>query len=212
MEPTFASQLRSFGIDATLQTYSGGNFRSQKNAGELNAWPAEYGLGYASTVQSIWYWMGRRLDWAKNHWRFYPQEQVDQIEWSDGNQPETNRPSTYEPYVVRAPPVGEPDGALQDYQVAKRGMQARFPTSEEQFTENVKVLSWVFNYQMPVFPIANQRAQHFMDTAHWNWPAEDADEWMGVGVAEYQPEDLIAYGSYFHANPENPESGASVEN
>jgi hypothetical protein len=211
MEPTFASQLQSFGIDASLQTYSQANFGEQKDAGELDAWPATVGMGYASTVHTCWYTFGRETRLTDNWWRAYPESQVEEIPWNDAGRPQTNRPSTWEPYVIEVPPIGDPDGDLMEVHVASRSMEAKFPSSEEQFTENIKLLSWVYNWMMPIFPIANQRGQHFMDTSHWLWPDTDSEEWMGVGVAQYQPENLIAYGSYFQANPDDPESGASVE-
>jgi ABC-type transport system substrate-binding protein len=203
LEPTFASQLRSFGVDASIQSYSEANFAERKDNGDLDMWPTQLGVGYASDVGQIWYMLGRYEERARNWFRVYPTEQIDAIEWAPNGDIATNRPPSWSPFTIEAPPVGEPDGELQEYQTSSISMRVRFPSSVEQFREDLKKATWVLNWHMPVFPIANARAQHFLDTAHWLWPDQDSSEWNGVGIAQYQPENLVAFGHSPQGNPEN---------
>ncbi|MFB6201575.1 MAG: ABC transporter substrate-binding protein, partial [Halorhabdus sp.] len=212
LEPAFANQLSQFGIDASLQTYSQSVFSEKKDGGEFNIWPGGFGMGFARAVGAIWYYFGRLRMWAENWWRAYPQEQIEEVAWNNGGRPETNRPSTWRPYKIQAPPVGQPNGELRTYHPAETSMQFMEPRSQETYREQLKTLAWLYNWYMPLFPVANGQTQHFIDTAHWLWPDTDAPEWDGVGIDVHQPENVVSFGKFVHANPDNPESGASVDN
>jgi ABC-type oligopeptide transport system substrate-binding subunit len=213
LEPTFASQLRSFGIQANLQTLSGANFQDQLTNAELDCWPtqngANLGVGFALRIARTFQQV-IVLEERYKQTRWYPQEQFDATDYAETGIITPANDAGHSEYSMRAPPVGEPGGANQEYKTALLAWNAYRAKSVEEYTESLRQLSWVFNRLMPMFPVANANIQTFVDDGHWIWPPENSDRWQGVNTEALQGEHLMASANVF-ADPENPESGASVD-
>jgi hypothetical protein len=213
LAPTLAGQLSSFGIDATLQTYSGTIFGEKKNAGEFNIWSTNRGLGFNQRAIGRLYLYFMVLEpWARKLFRVFPKEQVDAVNYADigiiSPKEGQSQLENVSPCTIEAPPIGEPDGELQTYHPPKLSLIAMGSNDPDIAQEAYRKLAWVYNYDMPIIPIANARTQHFLDSGHWHWPGADSNTWQ---VAGNIPEHLLSYGRFLQANPNNTEEGASVE-
>lgn len=211
LEPSFASQLSTFGIDAGIQTYSDSVFTEKKDTGELDMWTTDFGIGYALSIARLFQLAIVSNVRAENHFRMYPEEQVESANYAESGIITPATDEGFEPYSIQAPPVGEPDGELQTYRSAVLAWNAYRSKSQQEYKESLRKCAWLYNWFVPAFPIANGRTQHFVDTAHWRWPDASSEIWNGIGVQELQPEQLVGLGKYVSADPDNPEQGANVQ-
>jgi ABC-type transport system substrate-binding protein len=200
LAPAYASQLNDFGIDTTIQTYSLANYEEQWNNGEFNIFESPYGAGFpVIAISDVWNQAVATREQALNWYNIYPEEQYD-----EGLPRGFDEIEELKVFTIEAPPIGEPDGALQTWRPATKALEVKYPESPEAHTNLMRDLAWLDNWYMPVLPIANGVNQHFLNTENWIWPEEDSETWSGVGISSYQPEDLLAWGRYVGADPDNP--------
>lgn len=83
------------------------------------------------------------------------------------------------PQTVEVPmPVGDPDGSMEEINLAEK--TAQIPqTSGEEARTHVRELAWAVNQTLPVLPIMEKIGAVWYTTDDWNVPASD-DEWMTV--------------------------------
>lgn len=208
LEPAFASQLSEFGIDASLQTYGGSVFNEKRDNGEFTIWPTDRGVGFDGKLASLYRGFVVRKSWAKNIFRVFPEEQIKETEYLDSGLLTPETPEGYGKYSLKAPPVGEPNGELKTWKAPKIAFSAMTMSDDDRYQEALRKLAWLYNWHMPVLPIAGGQTQHFLDTGHWNWPSSDSTDWE---LAGNQPEYLVPFGRFVQADSENPEEGATVE-
>lgn len=215
-EVSIVDQLDEFGIEATLQTYDDAVYSEKRITREFDLWepgvnPREnWMIGYMKTgLAKAWQDTVVSGHWATMH-NMYPQEQIDDAEFNpnpaenqelglvaDGNQ--------WEKFSIEAPPVGEWDGELQEWNVVEMGSEVQSPQSDVDRDQKYRELAWLTNWFVPVLPLTNARSQMAINTGNWIWPGPDSDEWAPVGVDSVFGKNMIGM-SHVYANPDNPRS------
>lgn len=79
---------------------------------------------------------------------------------------------TNQPGEVEAPPLGEPNGSTQTYQVGDMIDQARIASGEEMETI-IQELAWVFNQTVPIVMTGENGPDALMTNDDWNAPLDD---------------------------------------
>lgn len=206
-EQTVADQLSGFGIDTQLQTYDDANYTEKYNGGNFKMWVTSDMSGFFNGTASFW-WGSHNHKRTMDIWNFYPEDkQQEALEgyadsgWVAGNYP------TFKDLYIQVPPIGDPDGALEDYDMAyQNGVRSRGPESYSK--EFYQQSMWIANWMMPVMPLVQRFQQTFMDNKHWKWPT-GGYMWPYYPVA-MTTGDMLSK-NWVRANPDNPEDGASVE-
>jgi|GEM_PF-7120096 len=206
-EQTVASQLSNWGIDTQVQTYESAAFAESRDGGEFTMWRG-YGLvGFYSTATSFW-WSNMNNVNNLPKFNFFPEEdQQEALEGYADNGWVAGNYQTWEDLTIDIPPVGQPDGELQEYAVAyENGLRSRGP--ESYTAEFYRQYLWITNYWLPVLPMVQRFNQTFLDRSHWTWPE-------GEYIWPYFPNGLsrgqLMSMNIVSADPENPEEGATVE-
>lgn len=97
-------------------------------------------------------------------------------------------------FTIEAPPIGEPEGDLQRWDAARLARECGAAGSEEAYVDLLRTLAWLYNWHLPVLPVANGYAMHFMNVERWDWPDLSADRFDGAGIGRFQMEDLLGLG------------------
>jgi len=185
-----ADQLTDFGLDVRWMSLSPTIFEEQREAHQLTAWPTQYGVGFAlPAVGKLYLTLVERASRAKL-FGTVSRSQVEAAGYESGILPRDELGGL----SVEAPPVGEPDGALESWHAPRLARECVRTGSPAAYVDTLRQLAWLYNWHLPVFPIAHGHIQHFFDTANWEWPDLGSESYDGVGVAQLQPEDLVALG------------------
>lgn len=204
-EPTVASQLSGFGIRTSVRTLGSSVFSNRVANGDFPMWTSAIKslTNLAPNTLNIWY------DAATNRGKYgiYPDEQFETGAFSSSGTPLPQTEGRYDIFTIRAPPVGQPDGPLQEYHPASLALYSLTDPAEAEARRRVKMGVWLANWFLPTIPLTRKMQQYFIDVTHWRWPRE-TPFWKsltgGDGVLDGG---LFAKGT-IRADPDNPEEGA----
>lgn len=204
MEPSVASQLSEFGIHTSVRTITDDQaFDERLKRGEFPFWANE---DVASATRfahlALLIWQNAAQD--PQQYDIYPAKQFEDGSYSLDGDPIPYTEDRYDTFTIEAPPIGQPDGPLQNYHPASLALYPSTNPSEAEFRRRVKTGLWLTNWFLPTLPITKTYNQHFIDDAHWMWP-RDSPRWTvftDVGTGSIKA--MIASGT-IRANPDNPE-------
>lgn len=204
-EPTVASQLSEFGIQTTVNTLDGSTFRARVDKGEVPIWHSINNTLTNNAANTLLIWNAA----AKGHERYgiYPDEQFETGEFSDSGTPLPRTEERWIAFTIKAPPIGEPNGPLQEYHPSALGLSFYTNPPKEEFRRRVKVGMWLANWFLPTFPLTKRYEQHFIDDAHWLWPT-NTPSWKSFVKGDIRQPGEVLGSVAIRANPDNPEEGA----
>lgn len=197
-EPTVANQLTEFGIDTTVRTLDGNVFAQRRDEGEFAVWAAS-----KSAIMGIW----RNAATSPDKYGIYPDEQFETGKFSDNGTPIPRTEDRWRVFTIQAPPVGQPDGPLQEYHPAALALLRETNPPAEEFRRRMKIGMWLVNWFLPTIPINKQYIQHFIDRVHWMWPT-DTLLWKNFTNGLSLSTKGMVGDLELRANPDNPEEGA----
>lgn len=206
-EPVVAAQLREFGLESEVNSLSGSAYWQRLGGGELAIWNSTRPAftNYAPLVSIPWY-----QSVYNRPYNLFSDEAFDQGEFSEDGFPIPRTEDRWSVFTVEAPPVGEPGGELQEYNIGSMALSIYTNPPVEEYVERLKTMMWVGNWYLPSIPIAKELEQHFIDDDHWLWPRDTKDWEAYTDGAPKQRGGLFSHG-YIQANPDDPEAGASVD-
>lgn len=204
-EPTVASQLTEFGIQTSVKPLREGVFEARVSNGEFSIW-AESGIttSTADLTLSFWY-VGPILN--PKVYGIYPKEQFETGKFSVRGRPVPRTQERYEVFTIEAPPIGQPDGPLQEYHPSALALFIFNNPPEAEYKRRVKTTMWLANWFLPTIPITKTLKQHFIDDAHWQWPTDTPSWQTFTSIGQRFIEGIFASGT-IRANPDNPEDEA----
>jgi ABC-type oligopeptide transport system substrate-binding subunit len=192
---TVAEQLAAFGIDASWESVPVQVFRENLDRGRLDCWPTARGVGYAlPAVGRLYASTVRHRTRAEQWFRIFPADQVREASY-DGRTLSPRTPEDLDAFTLEAPPLGEPDGPLRTWHAPRLSWECSRASTVDEYAEKLRQLAWLYNWHLPVIPIANGSIQHFVAVDRLEWPVGDPEPFPGVGVSEFQPEDAAALGA-----------------
>jgi ABC-type transport system substrate-binding protein len=200
---TFAGQLTDFGIQAQLlpleQTTAQQRFKAGDFMAALDTWPVLLQTGHPYHRAAWWYAnaVGYRVN-RRPQMRLFEDnllelvEQHDSITWKRPAAPAKSGISVTDTEPLKqltrtSPPVGEPDGSLQEYPVVYLAVKAltEWSWDERQRREALETLMWVYNYDLPYLEITRTVPQLYHETADWKIPSAEDPIWRLNGPSGY---------------------------
>lgn len=121
-------------------------------------------------------------------------EESESVSWQNPENPGrsgivVSDPEPLKRLTVEAPPLGEPDGALQDHEIVYLAARAltdwAWEGHESSQQEALETLLWVYNYDIPHFEIAHVVPQLYHNVDDWAIPDPDDDIWRYNGPRGY---------------------------
>lgn len=202
-EQTVASQLSEFGIETSVHILSEDkNIKTLENY-DIREYDHARTTGHAYSTLSAWLWAAI----YPKTWGIFPDEQFETGKFK-GGRPVPYSEERYDAFTIKAPPIGEPNGPLEEYHPAALSLFWFSNPPEDEFRHRIKTGIWLANWFLPTIPINNMRNQYFVDGTHWLWP-RDTSAWKSFTSGGARYETLIATDG-IRANPDNPEEGAST--
>lgn len=191
---TIEEQLQEFGVDIEFVAIESGLFGDRFDNGELEMWLGSNGTGFLYDVARVYEqsWLSENGLNARN---WLPEDIAEDIEYEGGWAVEQS-PEGVSHITMEAPPIGEPDGELQEYEVMK--MTRLHNASDEELTEFYPSLVWLLNWHVPTIPLVNQRAQLFANVEDWDWPT-DSELWEYAGTVVPEGH-LLSFGDQVSAD------------
>lgn len=178
-------QLSSFGL-ATTEVDAERDPAGRRPA----AWSIREGAGVMfPAVGRLYAWLVE-LEERAREFGVVPMDQIEAADYEAGTGVLTGG---IDAFTIEAPPVGEPDGPLRSWSAPRLARTCARAGSREEYVETLETLAWLYNWHLPVLPIANAAQQHFVNVADWDWTDFDYPT-TGVGVDRLQPADLVALG------------------
>jgi peptide/nickel transport system substrate-binding protein len=183
VESTVIAFLNQFGINTSLQKVDSTVADQRMGDGDFElsmyGWFASHaGLWFRAVQQSdrrhrfgSW-WSDEFVEEFANQY-----DNVENVEYDWTNNLEGATPEQQKEFTLPAPPVGEPDGELQEYPVWFYDTQLGQNLDEETRRQYQTRLCWVFNYYLPIAPFVQSFEMAFQDTANWSAP-EDSSQWQ----------------------------------
>lgn len=201
-EPTVASQLSEFGINTTVRTVDDIAFRNRVEQGKFDIWAPTDGSALTTVgARALREWKHQA---QKTGTGIYPAEQYEMGDFSNSGTPIPRTEQRYRVFTIKAPPVGQPDGLLQEYHPAALALAFQTNPPPKEFRRRVKLALWLGNWVLPTIPINKRYVQHFIDDAHWQWPT-DAPQWQSFVNGDFWPAGDVLGNLALRANPDNPE-------
>lgn len=200
-EPTVASQLTDFGIQTAVKTLSERVFGTRVDNGELPMW-ADSGTATSTASQALVFWYIVVIN--PGVYGIYPREQFEIGKFSNRGRPIPRTKERYDAFTIMAPPIGHPDGPLQEYHPSSLSLFIFNNPPEAEYRRRVKTAMWLTNWFLPTIPINKTLEQHFIDDAHWQWPT-DTTSWQAFNGNGQRSIDGIFASGTIRANPDNPE-------
>jgi peptide/nickel transport system substrate-binding protein len=156
MAQTGESMLKQFGIKANYSTVEIANLFPRMDNGEY-----EFAVFFAGSGVSPYFAFRNDLLGQTGGIRGYPGD------------PDNGG-------TVEVPPVGEPDGELQERSPEKLTDQLSTATEESELRRLRQELAWIYNQTLPAIQISPRQVGHTLSTDHWNLVPED-DPRRGLG-------------------------------
>jgi peptide/nickel transport system substrate-binding protein len=222
MIQTIEGQLNSFGIGAQMvpleQSSASEKFREGDFTTTLDSWAVALGNGRPYNRAAVRYGsaVGFRFNMRPQLGFFEDSlpsivEESDGISWTNPESPSDSGIKAIDPeplkqITVEAPPVGEPEGQLQEHPVAYLAVKAlsewAWEGEESEETDQQAALErllWVYNYDLPHFEITRTVPQIYHDVSEWNIPDPEDDTWRYNGPRAY-PSGIV--GAFLHGKIE----------
>lgn len=217
-EITVAEQLRSFGIDASIQRIERTSYQSRLQTGQFvattSAWSSPNAAGLPWTraggyIRSIL----RDGDLAETAFLAAAVADAiadrDDLYWTEGRTDESGNArrlafgslDSLRAITVEAPPFGEPDGDLREWPYLYHAVRANATADASEPIEHAKRCAWVYNYQLPQLELTVDVPRIFHDTADWSVPSADDESWRYVHHRN-QPGGLWAALGWGHVDSE----------
>jgi ABC-type transport system substrate-binding protein len=209
-EQTVASQLSDFGINLQVQPYDAATYDEKWLNEEFTVFQSgsNIGTGFFTNISSsisktaakgAWFrtrnwWSEDKIEDAISKYGFQGEDSA----WVAGDY------TAFEDLTVEMPPIGQPDGDLEEWQVLYELWQGGKAADT---LERHKKAFWFTNWWMPGNPLYNGTNLHIHDRTHWLYPTEHF-MWPYYGVSIDNSRMLSM--NMINADPENPEEGASV--
>ena len=152
---SFASQAQEFGIQLEVVALEVSNYWSDFPGGDFRAAIGFWGSGKTTNP---WRAIGRTIR---------------------GNSV-PSQGANIDLESVEAPPVGEPGGEMQTYNLREAFNKA---ARGENFDEQIRTISWAYNHMVPVVPGTQRYRGSFHMDEGWSWPDLDSDLWQVVMAA-----------------------------
>lgn len=202
-EPTVASQLNEFGIEATLERVDETAFEDGVERGKYSLWDSgvKSSTNLAPYLIRIW----RLAATNPDKFGIYPTEQFESGNFSQDGTPLPQTEERYRVFTIKAPPVGQPAGPLQEYHPAALALMYWTNPPEPEFRRRVKIGMWLENWYLPILPINKTLQQHFIDDTHWQWPKETPSWENFTNGGSRSMAGIVASGAV-RADPDNPEN------
>lgn len=190
---TVYQQLSDFGLQTEGVKSGPGSGDGPRQA----AWSIGVGVGYVlGAVGELYRWFVETESRARSMGMF-PAEQIDAAEYH----PRSGKLiGGVDAFTIDAPPIGEPDGPLETWEVVRLATECITAPTESIYKDRMRTLAWLYNWHLPVLPLTNAYHQHFVNTAEWEW-GQWPDQTTGIGVDRLQPEDLLGLGGIRSKNP-----------
>lgn len=201
-EPTVASQLSEFGVDVTVRTVVGTTFQDRKENGEFSIWASNTAFASAAAPLHLW-----RNAVTQRYRGLYSDDQYETGTFSNSGTPLPRTEARWRAFTIEAPPLGDPDGPLQEYHPASLGLAFWTSPSDAEYYRRVKTGLWLVNWMVPVIPIDLRYAQHFIDDVHWQWPT-DTPSWQSFVGSDIRLAQEMLRNNHLRANPDNPKKEA----
>lgn len=208
-EQTVASQLDKFGINTQIQTLPESVLEERLEKGEFPIWANEpHGLRSSVANKLLIFLVAAK---QPEQFGIFPEEQYKTGEFSNNGTPIPQTEKRYRVFTIKAPPVGQPDGPLQEYNPAALGLFVHTNPPKEELRRRGIIGMWLANWFLPTIPINKQYTQHFIDDAHWLWPT-DTTSWRSFinGDDRFRRPKALLGNMTLRANPDNPENGTAV--
>lgn len=203
-EPTVASQLTEFGIQTSVKTLTGSTFDSRVSEGEFPMWTAS-GTATSNAVRTLLFWV--HVPTYPERYGIYPEDQFERGEFSINGVAVPRTEERYKTFTIEAPPIGQPNGPLQEYHPSALSLFYLTNPPEPEFRRRVKTAMWLANWFLPTIPINKTLKQHFIDDTHWQWPTGTLAWQTFTGGGPTSSMDIFTSGT-LRANPDNPEKEA----
>jgi len=212
-ETTVVNQLQEFGINIQVQAYDAATYEERLENDEFYIWSGSWLTGFYNDVWNVW-WHNTNGEWELYMRDIYPRDKYEKAVEGEGFDSDGYSESgwvvgqwkLWEDLYIDVPPVGNPDGPRE--QVRPSYMNGYLLRGEGELDQEwINKYMWIANWFLQMLPVYNQHDQHFIDTAHWNWP-KDHYMWEYLDISIH-PADMLAM-NMITADPENPEGGANV--
>jgi len=183
VESTVIAMLNEFGVNLSLQRVDSTVADQRMGDGDFDL--AMY--SWFGTHEGMWFRMVQQSDrrhrfgspWSDEFVQEFADsyDNVENVEYDWTMNLEGATPEQQKEFTIEAPPVGEPDGELQEYPVWFYDTQLGQNLDEETRAEYQQALCWVFNYYLPIAPFVQSFEMAFHGTNNWSVP-EDRSEWQ----------------------------------
>lgn len=201
-EPTVASQLSEFGIQTSVRTLDETTFSNRVEDGEFPIWTSSLNSATNKAAATLFIWNAAPQERQK--YGIYPEEQFEAGRFSRRGTPLPKTEERWSAFTIKAPPVGQPEGPLQEYHPSALALMFSTNPPEAEFRRRVRTGLWLANWFLPALPITKKREQHFLDTAHWLWPTDTSSWKTFIGGGPRFSWGIFASAG-IRADPNNPE-------
>lgn len=199
----FVKQIEAFGISTQLVALEPAVAQKRFDQGDfhvvMHPWPILHANGHPYHRAAWWY--ASAIGFGVNRRRQLQLFDADLatlvrenegLRWKRPQHPESSGIAVVDPkplkqLTVEAPPVGEPEGSLEDHPVAYLAVNAttKWSWDEQKRQEALERLVWVFNYDLPHIELTRTVPQLYHDTQDWKVPGPDDPIWRYNGPAGY---------------------------
>ncbi len=185
VERTVESQLNEFGIAVELLSEEDSIVQERKDTGDFEV-VVDSWVGY---VQGLWY-RGLQQSARRRMWGMFDEDQVqnwiaehdniENVEYDWTNNIEGFEREQTQVFTKEAPPIGDPDGEMQEYPVVSMDLEWGENIDNDRREEIMQSLIWVYNQQLTMMPVTLSFNVAFQNHRDWQVSEDDAD-WVNSG-------------------------------
>jgi len=180
---TIASQLKEMGLSVDTFTTDSSTLNDKIVNGNYEIIETGWS-GERAQINNFWFW-AVHSGVTRQRRGFFSEKEAERIvkrsDTLDFSGPEARdvqnvSPETTKPFTVEAPPVGQPDGPMQEYNPVANGIKIKYNYAfeDDKARQNaIKRLSWVYNWYLPELPVTTNGGRKFHNNEKWLVPPED---------------------------------------
>jgi len=180
---TIASQLKEMGLSVDTFTTDSSTLNDKIVNGNYEIIETGWS-GERAQINNFWFW-AVHSGVTRQRRGFFSEKEAERIvkrsDTLDFSGPEARdiqnaSPKALRPFKIEAPPVGEPDGPMQEYDVVSMGTKIKnnfIFEGDNGRKEAIKKLSWVYNWYLPELPITTNGGRKFHNNEKWTVPDKD---------------------------------------
>ncbi|MFB6119605.1 MAG: ABC transporter substrate-binding protein [Halobacteriaceae archaeon] len=173
-------QLRDLGVETQVRSWGESTVSTMRSAGDFDlarrSWEGSpkglftQAMAVSADRHQFGIWTDERVrEWAKKH------DNVDVVEYEWTEKVEGFTAEQTKAFTVSAPPLGKPDSDERiDYPVVYMDQMLNRALSRDERREYLQKLAWVFNWTLPLLPIARTYNLAFQDHGEWEAPTDEA--------------------------------------